>query len=110
MVGHPPRRGAVARRVLEADQRPVCYDSLMDMECIQVEFPESVARSVREAAEADGESLSSWLCSAAIIALATVGGEAARPKIARLLTDCFQAEHGEFTEEELAAADRLWRG
>lgn len=71
------------------------------MECLSLSLPEDLAARIRDAAHADGSTLSAWLARAAESRL--------------LLRDASQAiadwerEHGEITAAELAAVERQWR-
>ena len=60
---------------------------------------DEVAAAAAASAERRGQSLSAWLNEAAVNALAIEDGLAAVAE--------WEAEHGAFTDEELAAADRI---
>ena len=66
------------------------------VERITVSLEPELAAAVREAAEADAENVSAWLADAARRRLA---GRGLREVIAE-----WEAEHGSFSDEELAAA------
>ena len=72
------------------------YDWPMPVERVTISIEATLAKSVRDAAEADGQNLSAWLADAARNRLAT-----------RCLRDVvaeWEREHGAFSEEELAVA------
>lgn len=73
----------------------------MAVKKISVALEEEVARGAAEAAAARGLSLSAWLNDAAEQALLVERGLAAVRE--------WEAEHGEFTDEELAWADEVLR-
>jgi hypothetical protein len=72
---------------------------MMVVKKLSIALDSDVADAASRAAERAGLSLSAWLNDAAENALAIEGGlEAMRE---------WEAEHGAFTEEELAEADRM---
>lgn len=68
----------------------------MAVERVTVSLEAELAEAVREAAEADAQNLSAWLADAARRRLASRG--------LRDVLAVWEAEHGPFSEEELAAA------
>ena len=72
------------------------------MERLSLSLPEALAVRIRDAAHADGASLSAWLAHAAEsqLLLRNAGKAIA----------AWEREHGEITESELAAVERAWRG
>ncbi len=71
------------------------------MECLSLSLPEDLAARIRDAAHADGSTLSAWLARAAESRLLLRNASQA-------IADC-EREHGEITEAELAAVERQWR-
>lgn len=69
---------------------------MMTVERITVSLEAELAEAVRRAAEADAQNVSAWIADAARRRLASRGLRA-------VLAD-WEAEHGPFTEDELAAA------
>jgi metal-responsive CopG/Arc/MetJ family transcriptional regulator len=72
------------------------YDLNMAVERVTISLEAELAEAVREAAEADAQNLSAWLADAARRRLASRG-------LRDVLTD-WEAEHGQFSEDELAIA------
>ncbi len=72
------------------------YDPVMAVERVTVSLEAELAEAVREAAEADAQNLSAWLADAARRRLASRG--------LRDVLAVWEAEHGPFSEDELAAA------
>src|SRR5918996_3853487 len=70
----------------------------MGVQRFGVSFEEQLAAEVQAAAQASGEAVSAWLAEAARRRLAQDG-------LGALVAD-WEAEHGAFTEEELAASRR----
>lgn len=68
----------------------------MAAERVSISIDTELAQAVREAAEEDAQDLSSWLADAAREQLASRG--------LKDVLAAWQAEHGAFSEEELAAA------
>ena len=68
----------------------------MAVERVTVSLEAELAEAVREAAEADAQNLSAWLADAARRRLASRG--------LRDVLAVWEAEHGPFSEHELAAA------
>lgn len=71
----------------------------MAVEKISISLDEEVAASARIAAEAAGLSLSAWLSQAAAKAARLEAGLQAMAE--------YEAEHGPFTDEEIAWADEV---
>ncbi len=71
------------------------------MERLSVSLPEDLALRIRNAALADGASLSAWLASAAESQLLL--------RNATKAIAAWEHEHGEITAAELAAVERAWR-
>ncbi len=71
------------------------------MERLSLSLPEDLAARIREAAQADGSTLSAWLARAAESRLLL--------RNASLAIGDWEREHGEITEAELAAVERAWR-
>ena len=76
------------------------YDG--SMERLSLSLPEDLAARIRDAAHADGSTLSGWLAQAAESRLLL-------RKASRAIAD-WEREHGEITEAELATVERAWRG
>lgn len=74
------------------------YDDSMATERMTVSMDADLATMVRSAAEADNQNVSVWIADAARRRLATRG-------LAAVVAD-WEAEHGPFTDEELAVARR----
>jgi hypothetical protein len=74
----------------------------MPVRKLSVALDENVAEEIARAAERAGQSLSAWLNEAAENFLAIDAGRRAVRE--------WEAEHGAFTAEELAAADRVLDG
>lgn len=72
------------------------YDPVMAVERVTVSLEAELAEAVREAAEADAQNLSAWLADAARRRLAS--------RALRDVLAVWEAEHGPFSEGELAAA------
>ena len=68
----------------------------MAVERVTVSLDAELAAAVRDAAEADEQNVSAWLADAARRQLASRG-------LGDVIAD-WEAEHGTFTEDELAAA------
>lgn len=71
------------------------------MERLSLSLPEDLAARIRDAARAEGSTLSAWLARAAESRL-----------LLRNAADAIAAwerEHGEITAEELQAVERAWR-
>ncbi len=66
---------------------------------LSVALSEEVAQAAKSAAEVEGVSLSAWLNEAAAHALRIEAGLAAMAE--------WEAEHGAFTDEEIAEADAI---
>lgn len=71
------------------------------MERLSLSLPESLAARIRDAAHADGASLSAWLARAAESQLLL--------RNATLAITAWEQEHGEITDAELAGVERVWR-
>lgn len=71
------------------------------MERLSLSLPEDLAVRIRDAARADGASLSAWLARAAESQLLLRNASKA------ILA--WEREHGEITDAELAAVERAWR-
>jgi len=71
--------------------------TLMAVQKISISMDERVLALAREAAEAEGKSLSAWL--------SDLAAHAARIRAGLQGVAEFEAEHGAFTEEELRQAD-----
>lgn len=84
---------SLARVVLRA------YDH--DMERLSLSLPEDLAVRIRDAAHAEGASLSAWLAHAAESQLLLRNASKA--------IAAWEREHGEITDAELAAVERAWR-
>lgn len=65
---------------------------------MSLSFPADVGDDIRRAATRAGTSVSAWMAEAARSRL--------RSEALRILLDEYQSEHGAFTTEELAAAER----
>lgn len=85
--------GALGRVVIRA------YDRAMER--LSLSLPEDLAVRIRDAALADGASLSAWLAQAAESRLLLRNASKAIAE--------WEREHGEITEAELAAVERAWR-
>ena len=72
------------------------YDHPMATERVTVSLQTELAEAVRAAAEADAQNVSSWIADAARRRLASRG-------LRDVLSE-WEAEHGSFSEDELAAA------
>jgi hypothetical protein len=71
------------------------------MERLSLSLPEDLAVRIRDAARADGASLSAWLARAAESQLLLRNA-------ARAIAG-WELEHGEITAAELAAVERAWQ-
>lgn len=71
------------------------------MERLSLSLPEDLAARIRDAAQADGSTLSAWLARAAESRLLL--------RNASMAIADWEREHGEITEAELAAVERAWR-
>lgn len=71
------------------------------MERLSLSLPEDLAARIRDAAHADGSTLSAWLARAAESRLLLRNASQA-------IAD-WEREHGEITGDELAAVERAWR-
>jgi hypothetical protein len=71
------------------------------MERLSLSLPEDLAARIRDAAHADGSTLSAWLARAAESRLLLRNASRA--------IAAWESEHGEISESELAAAERTWR-
>ncbi len=71
------------------------------MERLSLSLPEDLAARIRDAAKADGSTLSAWLARAAESRLLL--------RNAAQAIGAWEREHGEITDEELAAVGRAWR-
>jgi hypothetical protein len=78
------------------------YDDEMTVERLTVSLESELAVAVREAAVADDLNVSAWLADAARRQLASRG-------LQDVVTE-WEAEHGAFSDDELAAARRLIAG
>lgn len=74
----------------------------MAVEKLAISLPEHLAERVRKQAAAEGTSISAWIAEAVAQQL--------RHRSLRQLVADWEAEHGRFTEEEIAAARALWPG
>ena len=74
------------------------YDHGMGVERITISLESGLAAELREAVEEDGTNVSAWVADALQRSLNTRGLHAVIRE--------WEAEHGAFTEEELAAARR----
>lgn len=72
------------------------------MERLSVSLPKTLAVRIREAAQADGASLSAWIAHAA-------ESQRLRRNAGQAIT-AWEQKHGEITEAELARVERAWRG
>lgn len=72
------------------------YDQRVAVERLTVSLEAELAAAVRDAADADSQNVSSWLAEAARRQLAARG--------LRDVIRAWEAEHGAFTDDELAAA------
>jgi len=72
------------------------YDDVMAVERMTISMEAELAAAVQSAVEADEQNMSTWLADAARRRLATRG-------LAAVVAD-WEAEHGAFTGDELAAA------
>lgn len=71
------------------------------MERLSLSLPEDLAARIRDAAHAEGSTLSAWLAAAAESRLLLRNASQA-------IAD-WEREHAEITEAELAAVERAWR-
>ena len=71
------------------------------MERLSLSLPEDLAARIRDAAHADGATLSAWLARAAESRLLL--------RNASLAIADWEREHGDITDDELAAVERAWR-
>lgn len=71
------------------------------MERLSLSLPEDLAARIRDAAHADGSTLSAWLARAAESRLLLRNASQA-------IAD-WEREHGEITEADVAAMERAWR-
>lgn len=71
------------------------------MERLSLSLPEDLAARIRDAAHADGSTLSAWLVRAAESRLLLRNASQA--------IAAWESEHGEITEAELDAVERVWR-
>lgn len=71
------------------------------MERLSLSLPEDLAARIRDAARADGSTLSAWLARAAESRLLL--------RTASQAIATWESEHGAITEVELAAVERAWR-
>jgi uncharacterized protein (DUF1778 family) len=78
------------------------YDEAMSVERLTVSLESELADAVREAASAESLNVSAWVAQAAHRELASRG-------LREVVAD-WEAEHGSFTESELAAASKRLRG
>ncbi len=78
------------------------YDECMTVERLTVSIESELASAVREAANADEQNVSAWLADAARRQLANRG--------LRDVVAAWEREHGDFSDEELAAARALTDG
>jgi hypothetical protein len=71
------------------------------MERLSLSLPNDLAGRIRDAARADGSSLSAWLARAAEsqLLLRNAAGAIA----------AWEREHGEISQAEIEAAERAWR-
>lgn len=76
---------------------PRCYRVLVTVRKLSIALEHAVAVAAAASAERHGQSLSAWMNDAAANTLAIEDGLAA-------VTE-WEAEHGPFTDEELASAD-----
>lgn len=74
---------------------------MVAMERLSLSLPEGLAARIRDAAQADGSTLSAWLARAAESRLLL--------RNASLAIAAWEREHGEITDEELAAVEGAWR-
>ncbi len=72
------------------------YDPIMAVERVTISLEAELTEAVREAAEADAQNLSAWLADAARRRLAS-------RELRDVLVE-WEAGHGTFSEDELAAA------
>lgn len=75
------------------------YDAVMER--LSVSIPGDLAARIRDAAHADGSTLSAWLARAAESHLLL--------RNASLAIADWEREHGEITDDELAAVERVWQ-
>lgn len=78
------------------------YDSIMSVERLTVSIERELAVAVREAAGADEQNVSAWLAAAARRQLASRG-------LSDVVAE-WEAAHGAFSDDELAAARRSIAG
>lgn len=71
------------------------------MERLSLSLPEDLATRIRDAAQADGSTLSAWLAAAAESRLLL--------RQASRAIATWEREHGEITQAELDAVERAWR-
>lgn len=71
------------------------------MERLSLSLPEDLAARIRDAAHADGSTLSAWLARAAESRLLLRNASQA--------IAAWEREHGAISDEELAAVERAWR-
>ncbi len=71
------------------------------MERLSLSLPDDLAVRIRDAAHADGTTLSAWLAHAAESQLLLRNASGA--------IVAWEQEHGEITDAELAAVERAWR-
>lgn len=74
--------------------------AVMTVEKLSLSFEKELAAAVRKQARADGVSVSAFVAAAVKRRL--------RREILRELVEEYQAEHGAFTEEEMAETRKLW--
>lgn len=78
------------------------YDELMAVERLTISLDADLAEAIRVAAEADAENVSSWIAEASRRRLSREG--------LRAVIKDWEDEHGEITEEEMAAVRKLLYG
>lgn len=78
------------------------YDELMAVERLTISLEADLAEAIRVAAEADADNVSSWIAEASRRRLAREG--------LRAVIKDWEAEHGEITAEEMAAARKQLYG
>lgn len=79
----------------------MCYVVGMPVDRFSITMDPELGKAVREAAEAEGMSVSAWVARAA--------EDRVRLKLLAEYFEEWEAEHGAITEDEMAAADEFMR-